>query len=829
MGRSSLELLHPEDQALADGLFNKLLEKPGATEIVLLRFRHKEGHYVTVDVRATNLLEDPDVGGVVVNYRDVSEKKRTEEALRRSEAKFRGLIENSYDLITLLDPQGRRIYESPSLERILGYRPGERKGNTFETQPPEDQEKARKVFAEALANPGVPFKVELRAKHKDGHLIHAEMVLTNLLDNPAVGGIVVNGRDVTAKVKAEEALRRSEEHFRNLIEKSHDVISLIQRDGLTHYVSPSVKKVLGYDPGERLGRPFHEIVHPDDLQGIQKFFQYLIRNPNVTVTSEARVRHKDGRWRHVEGSATNLLDNPDIASIVLNYRDITEKVEAEEEKRRSEENFRNLIEKAPDAVLVTQDEKIVYVNPKILNLLGYDDEEELLGKPGVFIVHPDDQKTVSQRIKTLAEGGKTYPAEIGLLRRDGAVLPVETSSIGIQFQGKAAIMVMLRDMTGRKQAEAAARENQERYRSLVESMPDAVMVHDEENILFVNPAAVRLFGAGHEDELLGKPFWIIVPSEFQEAVRGRIKATIEKGAFNEPVERKLRRLDQSIVDVLVTSGPFSDRGRRVVLAIFSDITARKEAERKAQRYQRLAALGELAAGMAHEIRNPTAAISAQAQYLLKKTESRSASLEQLKDIIQQCDRLETLVHDTLDYSPERKFEERAEIPARDLLQKALWLAQTQFGPSHARVQVELDLPNDLPSLNIHPTRMERVLVNLILNGFQAMPDGGKLLLKASCDEKGMVLRVEDNGKGISDAEMARLFEPFFTSRKMGSGLGLAICQKIVEEHQGQIRVERVEPHGAAFIVDLPLRKEKQSCKSWSLTMRNPWPAPSLPF
>ncbi len=745
----------------------------------------------------------------VASIWDITERKKAEEALRQSESKFRGLIENSYDLITLLDPQGRRLYESPSMERILGYKPGERKGVTFDTQPPEDQEKARKVFAEVLANPGVPYKVELRARHKDGHLINAEMVLTNLLNDPAVGGIVVNGRDVTAKVKAEEALRKSEEHFRSLIEKSHDVISLLQPDGVTHYVSPSIKEALGYDPSERIGRPFHEIVHPEDLEGIQSFLKYLSRNPNITVTSEARVRHKDGRWRHVEGSATNLLDNPDIGAIVLNYRDITEKVEAEKERRQSEENFRNLIEKAPDAVLVSQGEKIVYVNPKILYLLGYDDKEELLGRSGITIVHPEDQKAVGQRIEALIRGGRTYPTEIRLVRRDGVEMHVEASSIGIQFEGKSAIMVIFRDLTSRKQAEAIARENQERYRSLVESMPDAVMVHDEENILFVNPAALKMFGAGNEDELLGKSFWIIVPPEFQETVRTRLKATIERGSFNEPAERKLRRLDQSVIDVLVTSGPFSDRGRRVVLAIFSDITARKEAERKAHRYQRLAALGELAAGMAHEIRNPTAAISAQAQYLLKKTEDGSTSLEQLKDIIQQCDRLDTLVHDTLDYSPERKFEERTEIPAKDLLQKALWLAQTQFGPSHARVQVELDLPPNLPTLKVHPTRMERVLVNLILNAFQAMPNGGKLLLRADDREKHMILRVEDNGKGITDAEMARLFEPFFTSRKMGSGLGLAICQKIVEEHQGQIRVERVEPHGAAFIVDLPLPKENR--------------------
>jgi signal transduction histidine kinase len=177
----------------------------------------------------------------------------------------------------------------------------------------------------------------------------------------------------------------------------------------------------------------------------------------------------------------------------------------------------------------------------------------------------------------------------------------------------------------------------------------------------------------------------------------------------------------------------------------------------------------------------------------------------LKDIIAQCERLETLVRDTLDYSPEKRFEERTELTPRALLGRALWLAQTQFGPNHSRIQVVLDVPEELPAISVHPTRMERVLVNLILNAFQAMPpEGGHLLLKAQTQGNRHILRVQDDGKGFTEEEMARLFEPFYTSRKMGSGLGLAICQKIVGEHQGVIRAERVAPRGAAFTIEIPI-------------------------
>ncbi len=184
-----------------------------------IRARRKDGSTFPAEIIGQNFRFNGKDLRVAAIW-DITERKKAEEALRQSEAKFRGLIENSYDLITVADPQGRRIYESPSLERVLGYKPGERKGTAFDAMPPEEREKARKLFGEVLANPGVPFRTESRFQHKDGHFLHVEVVLTNLLNDPAVGGIVVNGRDVTAKVKAEEALRKSEEHFRNLIEKS---------------------------------------------------------------------------------------------------------------------------------------------------------------------------------------------------------------------------------------------------------------------------------------------------------------------------------------------------------------------------------------------------------------------------------------------------------------------------------------------------------------------------------------------------------------------------------------------------------------------------------
>lgn len=620
----------------------------------------------------------------VVSLWDIRDRKKAEEELRISEEKFRSFIENSYDLFHMMGLDTTVFYISPSVQRILGHGPEDLTGRRFvEWVHPDDEGAVIGLLDRIMVSAGTTIRAELRFRHKDGSYRVLESSFVNLMGNTAVRGIVANSRDITERKRAEEALRKSEELFRAIIEKSHDVTSLVGRDGSILYVSPSIQKVVGFSPAERIGRPFYELIYPEDRPKMMGFYDFVLKHPGETVSGRARILHKEGMWREVEGTATNHLDNPDVGAIILNYRDITEKVLAEER----------------------------------------------------------------------------------------------------------------------------ALENQERYRSLVESMPDAVLVHDDKKVLFVNPAALRLTRALSEKDLIETPFWDMIPFEGRENVLQRVRRVMDEGLSNEPAERTIFRKDGSPVEVLVTSVPFMDRGRRVVLAILSDVSARKEAERKAQRFQRLAALGEMAAGMAHEIRNPTAAISVQAQYLLRKTAVESPTYESLKDIIVQCERLETLVRDTLDYSPEKHFEERTEVTPRALLDRALWLAQAQFGPSHARTQVVLDAPEDQAVIPVHPTRMERVLVNLVINAFQAMPEtGGHLLLKSEIKGKYHVFRIEDDGKGFTEEEMARLFEPFYTSRKMGSGLGLAICQKIVGEHQGQIRAERVSPHGAAFIIEIPVKR-----------------------
>ncbi len=396
---------------------------------------------------------------VLASVRDISQRKKAEEDLRRSEAKFRSLIENSYDLITVLDREGKRLYESPSLERVLGFKPGERGGLTFDGQPPEDREKARAVFQKALDNPGVPIQAQLKVLRKDGNTIDADMVLTNLLDDPAVGGIIVNGRDVTEKRKAEEAIEQKERYYRALTENTYDVLVVLDQDGRFRYVSPSAKRVLGYEPKELLGIRNIDLVHPEDAHrpGRMTYKDIPGIPANTVVRDRMRMRHKDGSWRVMDYTGLNLMADPAVQGIIGTARDVTDQVNAEEALRQSEEKFRNLIENSNDVIsIVGLDGKTKYVSPSIRKVMGYSPEERM-GQSFLEIAHPEDRARVTQAFQEfMGKPGASASAEVRGMHKDGSYRHLEVlASNLLDHPSVKGIIFNYRDVTERKEAEQA--------------------------------------------------------------------------------------------------------------------------------------------------------------------------------------------------------------------------------------------------------------------------------------------------------------------------------------------------------------------------------------
>ncbi|MFZ5881667.1 MAG: histidine kinase N-terminal 7TM domain-containing protein [Chloroflexota bacterium] len=251
--------------------------------------------------------------------------------IKQSEAYFRALSENSAEGVALIDKDGKFTYITPTEEKILGYDPGQVIGfHAFEIVHPEDLPRAIAALRRCMEQPDSLTLVDYRARHADGSWRRLEVSLKNLLHEPSMRGVVANFRDITERTQAAEALSRSEAYFRALVENAAEGVAILDAEGNFAYIVHKEQSLTGYTYEETIGRSVFRHIHPDDLPGLLQAFQDGVRTPNAIITREYRLQRKDGSWGHYEVTGHNLLHDPHIAGIVINYRDITERKHAEQ-------------------------------------------------------------------------------------------------------------------------------------------------------------------------------------------------------------------------------------------------------------------------------------------------------------------------------------------------------------------------------------------------------------------------------------------------------------------------------------------------------------------
>ena len=271
------------------------------------------------------------IGRIAAAIQIALEKKQAEARLRQSEELFRLITDNVTDLIAILDLEGKRLYNSASYREVLGDPQSLRGSSSFAEIHPEDLSKIKQAFVETVRT-GQGQRAEYRFLLPDGGIRFIESQGSVIRDDrEKPDKVLVVSRDVTDRKRAEEELRRSEERFRALIENSSDAIALLNPTGVVLYAGPSTERVLGYRNEEFVGRKIFELIHPEDLERTTNLLNRVAQKPDHTVRVEYRVRHKDGSWRWTEGAAKNLLQEPSVQAMVVNYRDITERKSAEAE------------------------------------------------------------------------------------------------------------------------------------------------------------------------------------------------------------------------------------------------------------------------------------------------------------------------------------------------------------------------------------------------------------------------------------------------------------------------------------------------------------------
>ncbi|MBN2026941.1 MAG: PAS domain S-box protein [Actinobacteria bacterium] len=410
---------------------------------------------------------EPERNSDLTNQRENAGETQAEAGgLSTPQGKYhRFLLENPLDMFTIIDREGRVLFNSPSTKMIMGYEQEELTGRSaFDLIHPDDREALMEMFSRGLSEAGATGYFEYRHLHKDGTWHLLESIANNLLDDPEVQGIVATSRDITERKRMEEELKQREEYFRAVVENTVDLILIIDADAKIKFANRASRTLLGYEPEELTGRSGLDLVHPDEIEWASAVVETAVRDDQYSPLLEVRVRHKDGSWLHMEGIGKNFLEHPAVEGIVLSFRDITDRKQAEQSLRDSEEMYRSLVAASPDAVTVTDLQgNITFVSPQTLRLHGYGSEEELLGKSAFTLIAPEDHVKAAAGLEGTLKEGRVRNLEFRFLRKNGTVFMAELNAALIRNANgePQSLIAYTRDISERKRIEKELRDRNE--------------------------------------------------------------------------------------------------------------------------------------------------------------------------------------------------------------------------------------------------------------------------------------------------------------------------------------------------------------------------------
>jgi PAS domain S-box-containing protein len=638
------------------------------------------------------------------------------------------------------------------------------------------------------------------------------------------------------------------------IDRTSDGAFWMGPDARFIYVNDAACQRLGYSRDELLTMTVHdidpgfpELVWADHWREVKE---------RGSFTLESNHRAKDGQVFPVE-ITVNYIEFGGKEYNCAFARDISERKLVEEALLESEEKYRVLVENANDAIVVAQDGLLKFFNPKTSDVTGFS-AEELAIKPFVELVHPDDREVVVKRHQQRLMG-KSPPQvySFRIVARDGRVKWVEIRPVVITWEGRPATLNILSEITERRQNEQSLRRRAEELAALQATVLDITTPHDLPTLLHtIVERAVRLLnttggglylyepehehvrcvvsyntprdysgtvlklgeGAAGTVAQTGEPVviddyrtWngraavyeedqpftavLSVPMIWQGQVTGVIHV------LGDVERRRFGQADLELLNLLGNHAAIAVENARLRRDLQHQMEQLRDAQAQLVQSAKLAAVGEMAAGVAHELNNPLTSILGFTELLLEESSPGARARKDLEKVIAEAQRARDIVQNLFDFSRQTK-PERQPADVNEILRRTVSVVRYQL--ETAGVVVEERYDADIPSLSLDVGQMGQVFLNLITNALQSMPEGGTLGVCTARVGEEVSVSISDTGVGIPAQIWERIFDPFFSTSRVGAGMGLPVSQNVVREHGGRIVVESEEGRGSTFTVWLPV-------------------------
>ncbi|HVJ93900.1 MAG TPA: PAS domain S-box protein, partial [Labilithrix sp.] len=610
--------------------------------------------------------------------------------------------------------------------------------------------------------------------------------------------------DVTIPTRSLVALRESNERFRLMLDEAPIGMALVALDGRFTRVNSVLCEILGYARQELTQLTFQEITHPADLAIDVSLSQQLVRGEIPRYQLENRYIHKNGSSVDALLSVSLLRESDGTPLYyIVQIEDVTERKLAEAALRRSEEQFRELIERLPDGVFVHRKGRLIYANEALARLLHYASARSLAGAPMSHFYHPEDIALVEGRAEDAEHGGAVTPQELRMVRSNCSICFVETTSIRIRFEEEPATVVVVRDLTDRKRVEQVREESLQKLRAVLDLAPVGIMLRSENGNWEGNKRANELHGRSIEGTIALDTYSdaLLDPEAKPFAIRDLPGERAFQGERIERVEMRLRRPDGRLVPVLVNAAPLpAIGGAPSAVVTLEDISPFKELEQLRIEWSSL---------IAHDLRQPLSSISLCAQLVAEHATTAPAVKRRMQQIRDLSRRLSRMVQDLLDFSRLEAHKLTLDRQPIDLLETVRDAIEINKLEACGR-PIELQVHGERARVSGDADRLAQVLDNLLSNAIKYGAPGTPIIVDMMTESNVVTVSVTNHGPGILPEQVPQLFARFQRARESkgegvkGIGLGLYITKELVSAHGGRIWVESVPGDTTMFRFTLPL-------------------------
>ena len=538
----------------------------------------RDGSRFWARVTITALTGDDDrLRGFAKVTRDLTERRRGEQALRESERRYRRLFEESRDAVVLTTPDGAIVDANAAAAELFGYTQDELLSLNAAALYADPMERATRIVPE-LKEATSSRVLEARMQHREGHTFWASASVTLHHDESGHPDLIqALVRDITERKRREEELRKREERYRRLFEEAQEGIAISTPEGEIEKVNPAAADIFGLSREELLQKNTAELyVDPTEQEEITQ----ELGEKGSLREREVHLRRADGAEIVCQVSTTvhRKREGRPVAFQTF-FRDVTDRRRAIEALKDSEEKFRKLAEEAPLGVALIQDGAFQYVNPAYSNIVGYK-EQELVGASPEMVIHEDDWPAVQDQMRRRLDGETSSVAYRTRVRtKTGGIRTIEVNATKLLYRGKPTLLGTIKDITEWQNAQEALKESEEKFRALAEGALVGIVLIQEGVYAYVNPALSEMTGYPREHLVGGSPEQVVHPADWP-TTRDRLQRLLEGEIDEVRAEARLQRKEGQTRHVRMAGARITYRGKPAAIATVEDITERRRLQRE---------------------------------------------------------------------------------------------------------------------------------------------------------------------------------------------------------------------------------------------------------